>query len=342
MRAVSARAGMAATSDRAVRPGLKALFAPIAEPLARVDEIYARALRSPSPHVARLVEHAGLFRGKQLRPAFVLLAGRACGRLTEAHVAIGAIVEMIHTATLLHDDVLDHATTRRSVPSVNSLHGNEVPILLGDFIYAQAYSLANRIEDRTAALELADATQRLCTGEIDQDCERGRVDLTAEEYFRIIEDKTAALFAVSARLGAHYAGADAATTAALAEYGRRIGIAFQIVDDCLDLAGDEEKAGKSLGTDLAERKTTLPLIRLLERVPDPVAKAVRRLLAEPARAGARDALRAIVDFSPDVAAARADAREHVDAALRQIAGLPDSDAKRALATIGGFVLERDR
>src|SRR5262249_4111806 len=154
-----------------------------------------------------LVEHASLFRGKRLRPALVLFAGRSVGALTDAHVDIGAVVEMIHTATLLHDDVLDHATTRRNVPSVNALHGNEIPILLGDFIFAQAFALASTLEDRTASRLLSQTTRRLCSGEIDQNCGRGRFDLTFEEYLRIIEDKTASLYAASARLGAWYAGA---------------------------------------------------------------------------------------------------------------------------------------
>lgn len=333
----AARAG----ATKAARPDAKTLLEPVRHELVLVDELYARALHADSPHVQKLVEHAALFRGKQLRPALVLLAGRACGRLTDAHVTIGAVVEMIHTATLLHDDVLDHATTRRNVPSVNALHGNEIPILLGDFIYAEAFSLANALDDRTASLDLARTTRRLCTGEVDQNCNRGRFDLPVEEYFRIIEDKTAALYQASARLGGHYAGAGRNEVAALDEYGRLLGIAFQIIDDCLDLAGDERRVGKSLGTDLSERKMTLPLIRLLERVGPAKAAEVRRLLADPGVADPRAALAAVVDFAPDVASARATAEQFVRDGLAQLDVLPPSPSRATLLAMGEFVLQRD-
>jgi octaprenyl-diphosphate synthase len=320
----------------------KALLAPLSEDLKRVDAAYHRALASESPFVQKLVEHAALFRGKQLRPALVILAGRACGRETDAHVVVGAIVEMIHTATLLHDDVLDHATTRRNLPSINALHGNEVPILLGDFIYAQAFALANTLQDRTAAIHLAATTRRLCTGEIDQNCNRGRFDLTYPEYLRIIEDKTASLYAASARLGAIYAGAPVEQVTALEEFGRQLGIAFQIIDDCLDLAGDERSVGKSLGTDLSERKMTLPLLRLLERVPAATAAKVRQMLSDGAVGDPRAELRAIVDFTPDVVSSQATAEQFVRGARGHVERLPPSVSRQILLDLADFVLERDR
>ena len=327
----------------------KKLLESVHDDLVRVDALFHRVLPSDSPHVSQLVDHAAKFRGKQLRPALVVLAGRACGRADDSHIAIGAIVEMIHTATLLHDDVLDHATTRRNVASINALHGNEIPILLGDFIYAQAYSLANTLADRTAALELAATTKRLCTGEIDQNCSRGRWDLTLAEYLRIIEDKTASLYATSCKLGAYYAGAagrdpgaHAAAVIAMEEYGRLLGIAFQIIDDCLDLAGDEKSVGKSLGTDLTDRKMTLPLIRLLGRVEPPLAAKIRQMLQDGAIGDPRAALRQLVDFTPDVASAAETANQYVRDALMQIAPLPPSAAKQSLIEIAEFVLERDR
>jgi octaprenyl-diphosphate synthase len=337
-----ARPATATAAAPAPKPDARALLLPIQDELARVDALYHQSLRSESENVRKLVEHAALFRGKQLRPALVLLTGRACGRLTDSHVAVGAVVEMIHTATLLHDDVLDHATTRRGVPSVNSLHGNEIPILLGDFIYAEAFSLANRLEDRTAALELARTTRRLCTGEIDQNCSRGRFDLGIEEYLRIIEDKTASLYASCAELGAHYAGAGPEQVAALSEYGRLLGVAFQIVDDCLDLAGDERSVGKSLGTDLSERKMTLPLIRLLQRVSPARAAEIRRLLADESLPDPRAALREVVDFEPDVESARATAAQYVRDAVARLETLAPATARRSLVDLSSFVLERER
>ena len=230
----------------------KALLAPIQGELERVDALYHQSLHSESPHVRKLVEHAALFRGKQLRPALVLLTGRACGRVTDSHVAVGAIIEMIHTATLLHDDVLDHATTRRNVPSANALHGNEIPILLGDFIYAEAFSLANR---RSA---LPRSSWRRRRG----GCAPGRSTRTHPRPLRPHDRGVPAdhrgqdggALRVERQARRALRGREPGQVAALSEYGRLIGIAFQIVDDCLDLAGDERRAGKSLGTDLASAR----------------------------------------------------------------------------------------
>src|SRR5262249_29529757 len=182
----------------------------------------------------------------------------------------------------------------------------------------------------------------VCRGEIEQNCNRGRFGLPVEEYLRIIEDKTAALYQASARLGGHYAGANARRVAALDEYGRLLGIAFQIIDDCLDLAGDERRVGKSLGTDLSERKMTLPLIRLLGRVGAKKAAEVRALLGAATVADPRAALAACVDIAPDVQSARATAEQFVREGLARLDALPASPSRTALLAMGEFVLERDK
>jgi len=318
------------------------IAAPIARDLEQVDDLIARALHSDSPAVQKLVEHVARFGGKRVRPAVLLLFARVFGDIDDTHRTLAAVVEMIHLATLVHDDVLDHASTRRRLPSVNALHGNHVPILLGDVIYATAFTMTTHWEDPTASRVLAQTTLELCTGEIEQNMSRGRLDLSIAEYERIIEKKTASLVAASARLGAYGASAPAALVEAADRYGRLVGLAFQIVDDCLDLSGDERLVGKSLGTDRDERKLTLPLIHLLGRLDATGRHEVRRVLEDPAVADRRRELRRSFDLGPDLGFARRCAQDKVAAALKALSGFPAGQAREALAAIAAFVVARDR
>ncbi|HEY1379286.1 MAG TPA: polyprenyl synthetase family protein, partial [Gemmataceae bacterium] len=236
------------------------LYAPIARDLDAVERVFADTIASPRPTLARMLEHLTHYRGKRLRPALLLLTARACGRVTAAHHVLGAVVEMVHTATLVHDDVLDEAGLRRHVPTVNAGWGNKASILLGDYLFTHAFHLTSTIGDARACELIGEATNRVCEGELHQTLQRGNLDLTEGEYFEIIDGKTAALTACCCRLGALYAGADADAVERLANYGRLLGLAFQVADDLLDLLGREDTAGKTLGTDLQQQKLTLPLI----------------------------------------------------------------------------------
>ncbi len=180
---------------------------------------------------------------------------------------LAAVVEMIHTATLVHDDVLDEAVIRRHAATVNAEWGNETAVLLGDYLFTHAFHLAASLESTRACRWIGAATNRVCEGEMQQVFHRGNLGLHERDYFEIIEAKTAELTAVSCRLGAFYAGASESTVAALDAYGRNLGIAFQIADDVLDIWGEERATGKSLGTDLKQQKLTLPVIKLLARSP---------------------------------------------------------------------------
>src|SRR5206468_475198 len=192
----------------------------------------------------------------------LLLTAKACGRVVPAHHTLAAVVEMVHTATLVHDDVLDDATVRRHRPTVNAEWGNQNSILLGDFLFTHAFHLASSVDARACAI-IGHATNRVCEGELQQNVERGNFDLTEDAYLDIVDGKTAELTSCCCRLGALYSGMDDEAVERLAQYGRYLGLAFQIADDLLDLVGEERAAGKSLGSDLAQQKLTLPLIHMM-------------------------------------------------------------------------------
>jgi octaprenyl-diphosphate synthase len=193
----------------------------------------------------------------------VLLSGQACGGIRPEHLTLAAMSELLHTATLIHDDVLDEATIRRHLDTVNARWNNETSILLGDYLFARAMCLGASLDDIYACRVISESAKDMSEGELRQIKGRGNYDLTEADYYKIIAGKTAALTSCCCRLGAHYAGAEPAVCETLAQYGHDLGMAFQIADDLLDLSGDEAIVGKSLGTDLVKQKATLPLIHLL-------------------------------------------------------------------------------
>ncbi len=318
---------------------LAELYAPIAAELAEAERIFQAELGSRFPFVQQLVDHCADFHGKRLRPALVLLAGRACGRVTAAHSVLAAVVEMIHTATLVHDDILDEAMVRRHAATVNAEWGNETAVLLGDYLFTHAFHLAASLESTRACRWIGQATNRVCEGEMQQVHHRGNLDLDEAAYFAIIEGKTAELTAVCCRLGASYAGAPEPTVAALDRYGRELGIAFQIADDVLDIWGEERVTGKSLGTDLEKQKLTLPVIYLLRMVEPSAAAEIRRLIGE-ARADHRRLLRPYLESTGAIDRAWQSARHHVKQALDALDCLPESDAKSVLRFLAQYVLRR--
>ena len=316
------------------------LFAPIARDLVEVERILKQTLDSTRPGVDRLCAHLAHYKGKRLRPALLLLTARACGKVTPAHHLLGAVVEMIHTATLVHDDVLDSADVRRHVPTVNSLWGNQASILLGDYLFTHAFHLSSTLDDVRACRLIGAATNRVCAGELHQVCRRGNLDLTEEEYFEIIDGKTAELTACCCTLGAIYAGMDEETTERLTSFGRALGIAFQIADDLLDLIGQETLAGKSLGTDLEQQKLTLPLIHLLQTAPADRAARVRSILTA-AGNHKREALLPELHAAGSLEYARRKAEEYASSALADLECLPPSEGRAVLETLAERVVHRD-
>lgn len=320
---------------------LLALLDPIREDLARVEAEIRRMSASSAPEMKALLDHVGRFSGKRLRPALTLVAGRMFGPLRPEHATVGAIVELIHTATLVHDDILDESALRRNIETVNRRVGNETAVLLGDYLFATCFKEAAALEDRFASRYLAEIVAIVCRGEILQVHRRNDIDLPEETYFRIIEDKTAALYAASLRCGAEIAEAPPEASRALAEYGLRIGIAFQIIDDILDLTGEEATVGKSLGTDLEKAKMTLPLLRLRERATARDRERLRRVLLSGDRSE-RDALLPLLREYGAIASARETAEALVEEARRELRRVPDGPERALLFAAADYVLARDR
>jgi octaprenyl-diphosphate synthase len=316
------------------------LLAPIARDLEAVERLLRQTLESPRPGVARLIDHLAHYRGKRLRPILLLLTAKACGGIRPAHHTLAAVAEMIHTATLVHDDVLDAATVRRHASTINAEWGNQASILLGDWLFTHAFHLTSTVDARACRL-IGEATNRVCAGELHQVSERGNLELTEEAYLDIIDGKTAKLTSCCCRLGALYAGADHDVVESLAEYGRCLGLAFQIADDLLDLVGDERTAGKSLGTDLDQQKLTLPLIWHLRREPREHALSLRRLLETPG-SHKRDRLRPELEESGAIAYARSRAEEFASRALTELTALPPSPCQALLEQLADRVVHRDR
>jgi octaprenyl-diphosphate synthase len=243
---------------------IQAAFKLISDPLDSVEERIRAQARAFDPAVESYVAYACESSGKRLRPALTLLSAGATGGIKQGHIDLAVIMELIHAATLVHDDIIDGADLRRNQPTANAKWGSALSVLLGDGMFAHALKLSTHFEDNEMARKIANATVEVCSGEIMQTQRRFDLELTIPEYFRIIEMKTAALFATSTELGARLNGSSAEIVSALQAYGQKLGSAYQIYDDCLDIAGDESKAGKTLGSDLRKGKLTLPVLLLLD------------------------------------------------------------------------------
>ena len=243
---------------------IKEILALVQPQLRKVDEAIQEQAGKFDDAISGYVAYALESTGKRLRPALALLVGGATGGITPQHVDLAVIVEMIHLATLVHDDIMDGADTRRGQPTPNARWGNAITVLLGDCLFAHALDLSTNFEEADISRRIARAANAVCTGEIIQTQRRFDLNLSHAEYFRIIELKTAALFGCAAELGARLSGGDAAMCEAMKQFGLKLGTAYQIYDDCLDMAGDETQAGKTLGTDLQKGKLTLPVLNLLQ------------------------------------------------------------------------------
>jgi octaprenyl-diphosphate synthase len=338
---------------------LDQLYAPIAAELAEVERRLKGELRSEHPFVDELVRYGCLLGGKRLRPALLLLAAKATGgRVTHEHLTLATVVEMIHTATLVHDDVLDEAEVRRHLATVNARWDNEASVLLGDFLFTHAFYLASTLDNVLGCRLIGRATNIVCEGELRQKGSCGNFGLSETEYLEIIEAKTAELTAVSCRLGALFAGANDEVALQLDGFGRDLGIAFQIADDLLDVLGEEKATGKSLGTDLAKQKPTLPIIRALEVASPADRAAMLELLTDrDGEAGLREGeaglhenaasaeprIRALTEYLTrydTLDYARGRGQSFADRARQRLDLLPSSPSRDMLALMTEFVMSR--
>lgn len=309
--------------------------------LQRVATLFDAQLASDFPAVNELCRYVERYRGKMLRPTLVLVAGLATTddgtSLRDEHDIIAATVEMIHMATLVHDDVLDEAAVRRRGETVNFLRGNETAVMLGDYLISNAFHLCSRAGDPSLNLRLGEVTNTLCEGELVQLSRRHDLSLDTETYFEIVRRKTAVLVGAACELGARLSGASTADVAAWRRFGEQLGVAFQIQDDLLDLLGDEATVGKSIGRDLEKGKLTLPMI-LHIRGTSGAARAAA-LDAIDAKDGA--ALRAALTSSGAIDRARMQAVELVEAAKRELPTTRRRGARELLIELADRVVARD-
>ncbi len=309
------------------------IFALIAPELEAVGLAVGRQAEAFDPDVRAYISYACQTHGKRLRPALALLVAGATGGVTEQHQSLALIIELVHLATLVHDDILDGAEIRREQPTANIRWGNTISVLLGDCLFAHALDLATHFEDAEISRGIAQAASAVCTGEILQTQRRFDLNLDLADYYRIIELKTAALFGAAAGLGARLNGAEPAVCEALKSYGLKLGAGYQVYDDLLDLAGNEGKAGKTLGTDLKKGKLTLPILELLKGCQNGQHERFTRMILrgeESDLAGLREAAREAGAIS---GAARA-GRELIEDGIRQLEVLAPSPYRDALHAVG--------
>lgn len=318
---------------------LSALYGSVQPELFQVEDVLSSELSSSYPEVEEIVRHGTRLGGKRLRPALLLLAGQATGSLSEAHITLAAVVEMIHLATLVHDDVLDEATIRRHVDTVNARWNNETSVLLGDFLFTHAFYLASTTESTYACRTIGKSTNIVCEGELRQTTTSGDLELSEEKYLEIVEAKTAQLCACCCQLGAYYAGANPETVKRISNFGRNLGIAFQIADDLLDLEGSEEMTGKSLGTDLIKCKLTLPLIHARNNIAPSKRQYFLDLMRS--KSSKRAEILNVISELDSVAYAYGQAQLYVDRATTCLFELEESRAKDTLQAMADFVVSRN-
>ncbi len=277
--------------------------------------------------------------GKRLRPLLVLIAAKACGYRGMHHVDAAAIVEFIHTATLLHDDVVDHSELRRGKDTANSLFGNEASVLVGDFLYSRAFQMMTEIGIVRIMEVLANASNLIAEGEVLQLMNCNDPDTTEHRYLEVIRRKTAMLFEAGTRIPAILAGQSQPVEDSLAEFGQRLGVAFQLVDDLLDYQADAGEMGKNVGDDLAEGKPTLPLIHALINGDEAQQALIRRAIAQGGLEDL-DSIRGAIESTGGLEYTARLARQEADAAVKALAQIPDSAYRDALATLAHIAVER--
>lgn len=309
--------------------------------LVRADlEIVEKAIREQSrafdPAVEGYVSYVCQAAGKRIRPALALLAGGATGGKTEEHTRLSVILEMVHIASLVHDDIMDGAATRRGLPTAAAKWGSALSVLLGDAIFSYALELATEFEDTQVCRSIAKASRDVCSGEILQTQRRFDLNLSVPDYLRMIEMKTAALFAAAAGLGARLNGVPEQVEKALYSFGMKLGTVYQIYDDCLDLVGDEKKVGKTLRTDLIKGKLTLPILYLLMDATDAQKQKLNKMLlkGEPMDTSI---LAGIADYEGAIERAVNFAQDMLKEARAELICLGDSEYKDAFEAIADYL-----
>jgi octaprenyl-diphosphate synthase len=318
---------------------LSEIRGPVAADLRAVDDLILRRLQSDVALINQIGHYIVNSGGKRLRPLGVLLSARACGYGGERHIDLAAVIEFIHTATLLHDDVVDGSDQRRHRNTANAVWGNAASVLVGDFLYSRSFEMMVDVGSMRVMDILSHATSRISEGEVLQLLNCNDADTTEARYMEVIERKTATLFQAGTRIGAVLAAAPPEIETAMADYGRHLGVAFQLVDDALDYRAKGEELGKNLGDDLAEGKPTLPVIRALA-VGTPEQRA---LLREAIEQGGRERIAevaAVIDSTGGIEYTISLARRHAASAKQAVALLPESAQRASLELMVDFAVAR--
>lgn len=307
--------------------------------MARVDALIRAKLHSDVLLINQIAEHIVAGGGKRLRPMLTALAARSLGYDGDRHITLAAIIEFIHTSTLLHDDVVDESDLRRGRKTANALWGNAASVLVGDFLYSRSFQLMVELDSMPVMRVLADTTNRIAEGEVLQLLHVHNPDTDENAYMDVIERKTAVLFAAATQLAALLAGADAAVQARMRDYGMHLGLAFQIADDVLDYTGDPAALGKNLGDDLAEGKATLPLIHAMSQADEAVKQRLRAII-ESGDASAMPDVLAAIEGAGSLEYSLGKAHFHAESAKAALAEVADSEWKQALIELADYSVIR--
>ena len=305
-----------------------------------VDAVIRARMKSDVELVDQVAEHIISGGGKRLRPLIVVLAARACGYTGSSHIDASAFIEFIHTATLLHDDVVDGSSRRRGRDTANSVYGNQASVLVGDFVYSRAFQMMAAIGSQRVMEIMAEATNVIAEGEVLQLMNARDPGTTQQRYLEVIYRKTAKLFESGAEVAAVLAGASPSLQRALAAYGKHLGTAYQLVDDVLDYRSDPAQRGKNLGDDLAEGKPTLPLIQALRLSEDAVQRETIRNAIEQGGLDQLEPILAAIESTGALEYTRRLAQDEADKALTALHALPETPYKQGLIALARFAVER--
>ncbi|MDO4570624.1 MAG: polyprenyl synthetase family protein [Planctomycetia bacterium] len=309
--------------------------------LEKVENLLKDFLASSNPFIQRVSSHSSRLGGKRMRPALLLLFAKLCGGISPIHHTLAAAVETIHTASLVHDDILDEARMRRGQPTINVAWSNETSVLLGDFMVARAMRKVIELNQYAVSHMFAEASCRLCEGEMRQVGLRGRFDVSEEDYIQIVRGKTASLFSCACNLGAFCVeGTTVRHHQNAFLFGEHMGVAFQMADDLLDIVGTEEQMGKTLGSDLAKQKLTLPMIRLLSVLTDSSRDALVEEIKNDPGDRVLCKIRRLLEEHAIIISVRQTAREHIEKALDYLDFFPENESKVALAQIAARAIRR--
>lgn len=321
---------------------LTELTDPIKKELDQVERAIAFALKSENQIIQQMVEYLSHSSGKRIRPALAILSAKYCGKVTPETISLGASLEMLHVATLIHDDIIDNSPIRRKQKTLNFKWGNEISVLMGDYVFASSFYLMAKNLPKDVLSRLADTTNTICRGEISETNHRFNVNLTLDEYYNVVREKTASLFAASCQTGALLAGGDSAKVDCLYRFGLGIGMAFQIIDDTLDFVGKQSKVGKPVMSDLREGKLTLPVLYCLEKGTIVEKRKIKTMILRKVKTKSDlKFLSLILKKYGAIELSVKKAKDLVGKAKSSLDGLNDGRDKNDLLKFANFLIQRD-